>query len=281
MNTFKTGFLLTALTLLFVFVGSLIGGNSGMITAFIFALVMNFSMYWFSDKIVLAMYRAKPISETDDPELYKIVSKLCQNAILPMPKLYRISMNVPNAFATGRNPNHAAVCVTDAIVKLLSRDELTGVLAHELAHIKNRDTLIQTMTATITGAIYMLANMARWGAMFGGRDRENRGGAGLQLAVILIVSVLAPICAMLIQLAVSRSREYIADATGAKIANDSNGLANALLKLQEKSSIVHQEVNPTTAHLFIVNPLSAKGIAGLFSTHPPIQERVKRLREMK
>jgi heat shock protein HtpX len=280
MNTLKTTFLLTLLTLLFVFIGQMLGGNSGMIVALIFAAVMNLTTYWFSDKIVLAMYRAQPIKESDNPRLFNLVRRTATNANLPMPKVYIIPTQTPNAFATGRNPKHAAVAVTSGILKILDEDELEGVISHEMAHVRNRDILTGSIVATLAGAISMLAFMARWAAIFGGvggRDSEGRGGGGLGL---LIMAIVAPLAALLIQMAISRSREYAADQTGAEISHKPMSLANALKKLQYASRRIPLEANPSTAHLFIVNPLSGKGMASLFSTHPPVEERVARLENM-
>jgi heat shock protein HtpX len=279
MNALKTTFLLTLLTLLFVFIGRILGGNSGMIVALIFAAVMNLTTYWFSDKIVLAMYRAQPIKESDNPRLHGLVRRTATNANLPMPKVYIIPTHTPNAFATGRNPKHAAVAVTSGILKTLDEDELEGVISHEMAHIRNRDILTGSIVATLAGAISMLAFMARWAAIFGGyggRDSEGRGG-GIGL---LIMAIVAPLAALLIQMAISRSREYAADQTGAKISHKPLSLANALKKLQYASRRVPLEAKPSTAHLFIVNPLSGRGMANLFSTHPPVEERVARLQSM-
>ena len=279
MNTLKTTFLLTLLTLLFVFIGRMLGGNSGMIVALIFAAIMNLTTYWFSDKIVLGMYRAQPIGESDNPRLYNLVRRAATNATLPMPKVYIIPTQTPNAFATGRNPKHAAVAVTSGILRTLDEDELEGVISHEMAHIRNRDILTGSIVATLAGAISMLAFMARWAAIFGGfggRDSEGRGG-GLGL---LIMAIVAPLAALLIQMAISRSREYEADQTGAKISHKPLSLANALRKLQYASRRIPLEAKPSTAHLFIVNPLSGKGMASLFSTHPPVEERVARLEKI-
>jgi heat shock protein HtpX len=280
MNALKTAFLLTLLTLLFVFIGQLVGGKSGMIVALIFAAVMNLTTYWFSDKIVLAMYRAQPIKESDHPRLYSLVRQIATKAGLPMPKVYIIPTQTPNAFATGRNPKHAAVAVTAGILKILDEDELEGVISHEMAHVRNRDILTGSIVATVAGAISVLAYMAQWGAIlggYGGRDNEGRGGGGLGL---LIMAIVAPLAALLIQMAISRSREYSADQTGAKISHKPLSLANALRKLEYASRRMPLEANPSTAHLFIVNPLSGKGMAGLFSTHPPVEERVARLEKM-
>jgi heat shock protein HtpX len=279
MNALKTVFLMTLMTLLFIFVGQLAGGKQGMIIALIFAAVMNLGTYWFSDKIVLSMYRAKPVQEGDNARLYSIVRRASTNAHLPMPKVYVIPTDTPNAFATGRNPQHAAVAVTQGIMRILDEDELEGVLSHEMAHIKNRDILTGSIVATLAGAISMIAMMARWGAIFGGfggRDSENRGG-GLGL---LIMAIVAPLAALMIQMAISRSREYSADATGAENSHKPLALANALRKLEYASKRIPMEAKPSTAHLFIVNPLTGKGMSNLFSTHPPIQERVARLEKM-
>ena len=267
------------MTLLLIWVGSLIGGQQGMVYAFIFAGVMNFVSYWFSDKIVLMMYGAKEIKETDMPELYATVRRLTASASLPMPRLYFMDTPMPNAFATGRNPQHAAVAVTRGILDLLDEKELSGVIAHELSHVRNRDILISTVAATIAGAIFMLSRMAQFAAMFGGgsRDRDNNGG-GIGL---IAVAIIAPIAAMVIQMAISRSREFQADATGAKISGDPMALANALRKLsQGVKRNPGVDVNPTTAHMFIVNPFNGKSLLTLFSTHPPLEERIKRLEKL-
>ena len=283
MNVLKTGILLSILTVLLVFVGQLMGGTSGATTAFAFALLMNLGAYWFSDKIVLAMYRAKPLSEAEAPQVYRAVREIATRDRIPMPKLYWLPMKTPNAFATGRNPKHAAVAVTSGLLEVMSEEELKGVLAHELSHVKNRDTLVMSIAAAIAGAIAMLAHWARWGLMWGGGGRDRRNGNGaVQVVALLIIAVLAPLAAMLIQLAISRTREYGADETGARLTGNPQGLANALEKLD---AAVHAHplpnVNPATAHLFIVNPLSGDAIAKLFSTHPPIAERVRRLRTMR
>jgi len=280
MNYLKTGVLLIVLTLLFMWIGTLIGGQQGMIFAFIFAIVINFSAYWFSDRIVLSMYRAQEVTEPQAPELYSMVRELSSEANLPMPKLYMIPQNSPNAFATGRNPEHAAVCVTHGIMDMLNNDELKGVLAHELSHVKNRDVLIMTIAASVAGAIMMLANMARWAAIFGvgGRGRGRDGG---NMIALLAISILAPIAALIVQLAISRTREYAADNRAARLVRSSHGLANALKKLESASKHHKMKASPQTAHMFIVNPLSGNLMASLFSTHPPIRERVKRLQEIK
>lgn len=281
MNYIKTGLLLIVLTMLFVWIGGYFGGQIGATYAFIFALMMNLGAYWFSDKIVLRMYGAKEADQGEVPELYNIVNELVASSKLPMPKIYIAPQSSPNAFATGRNPRHAAVCVTQGILNLLNREELKGVLAHELSHIKNRDTLIMTVAATIAGAITMLATWARWAAIFGslgGRGGRSRGGNIFGYLFMLIV---APIAAMLIQLAISRSREYAADKRGAYIAKSPAGLANALLKLEKGARAYPMQANHTTAHLFIINPLRGQGLAALFSTHPPVQKRVELLQNMK
>lgn len=280
MNTLKTVVLLTFMTVLLVFVGGAIGGRSGMIMAFGLALVMNFVSYWFSDKIVLSMYGAQPVTEAQAPELYAMVRGLSQKAGLPMPKVYIIPDDTPNAFATGRNPEHGVVAVTQGIMRMLDREELEGVIAHELAHIKHRDILTGTIVATIAGAISMLAQMAHWALLFGGGSRRDDDEGGSPI-VALVMMIVAPIAAMLVQMAISRTREYEADAGGSKIAGNPYGLANALLKLERgKEAVPMHDPKPATAHMFIVNPLSGGGIMTLFSTHPPIAERVKRLREV-
>ncbi len=280
MNGMKTAALLAALTVLFVFIGSLLGGQQGMIIAFAFAVIMNFVSYWFSDKIVLRMYGAKEVSEAEAPSLVQLVRMNAQRAGLPMPRVYIIPSGSPNAFATGRNPQHAAVAVTEGILDLLTQDELEGVLSHELAHVKNRDILTSTIAATIAGAITMLAHMAQWGAMFGGygnRDDRNSGGG---LIGLLAMAILAPLAAMLIQMAISRSREYAADATGAQMCGKPLALASALRKLHTGTQRRPLEANPATAHMFIMNPLSGQSFATLFSTHPPIEERIARLEHL-
>lgn len=279
-NMLRTTFLLAALTVLVVWIGRILGGPQGMILAFGFAIVMNFGSYWFSDKIVLAMYRARPLSVNEAPELHRIVRELATNAGLPMPKICRIPNPTPNAFATGRNPRHAVVAVTDGLLQLLATDEIRGVLAHEMSHVKNRDILIGSIAATMAGAIMILANMAKWGAIFGGfRGDDDEGGGGI--IGTLVIAILAPIAAMMIQMAVSRSREYLADETGAKISHNPLSLASALEKLAVASHrIPMTNAQPATAHMFIVNPLTGKSMASLFSTHPPIEERIRRLRSL-
>ena len=276
----RTTVLLAVLTVLIIWIGGMIGGQSGMILAFILALVMNVGGYWFSDKIVLAAYRAQPIEEHENPQLYRIVRELAAQARLPMPRIYLIPQETPNAFATGRNPEHAVVAVTEGLMRILTPEEVKGVLAHELGHVKNRDILVSSIAATLAGAVMILANMAQWAAIFGGfrgSDNEDRGGGFLGLIVTI---VLAPIAATLIQLAISRSREYLADETGAELAHNPEGLARALEKLAVASERIPMDAGPSTAHLFIVNPLSGQSLAGLFSTHPPIEERIRRLRSM-
>ena len=280
MKTLKTAFLLTVLTLLFIAIGGLLGGRSGMIMAFTFALIMNFITYWFSDKIVLAMYRAKPVTEAEQPDLVRTVRHLAQLGDMPMPKVYIIPTQTPNAFATGRSPSHAAVAATEGILQMLEPEELTGVLAHELSHVKNRDILISTIAAAVAGAIYMLADMARWSMMWGGqRDRDRNNGA-LQLVLMMVIAVIAPIAAMLVQMAISRAREYQADESGARLCRKPLALASALKKIHMMATRQPMEANPATAHLFIVNPLSARGLTNLFSTHPPVERRVEILENL-
>ena len=281
MNRLKTTFLLTCLTLLLVAMGSAIGGQSGMFIAFFMAAAMNFFSYWYSDKIVLRMYGAQEVSEADQPQFYGMVRRLALQAGLPMPKVYIIPSDSPNAFATGRNPQNAAVAATAGIMRILSPEELEGVMAHELAHVQNRDTLISTLAATFAGAISMLGSMLQWAAIFGsGRsDEEGEGSGGLVGSIAL--AIIAPMAAMLIQMAVSRSREYLADERGAQICGRPLALAGALAKLQQASQFMPmQEAKPATAHLFIVNPLSGSSLVKLFSTHPPMEERIARLQAL-
>jgi heat shock protein HtpX len=274
-NTIRTGILLAGLTVLVMIIGNLLGGRQGTIIAFVFAVIMNFGSYWFSDKIVLRIYRAKPVSEAEAPQLHRLVRQLTQQAGLPMPKICVMPSESPNAFATGRDPNHAVVAVTQGILRLLSQDELKGVLAHELAHIKHRDILIGSIAATMAGAIMMIAYMARWAALFGGLgDRDDDGGGVIGL---IAMSILAPIAAMLIQMAISRSREYAADAAGASYAGNPYGLAKALQKISSASKQIPMQAQPSTAHMFISNPLSGKSLMNLFSTHPPMEKRVEKL----
>ncbi len=275
-NMLKTTLLLGGLTGLLMLIGAQFGGRSGMIFAFVFAMVMNFGSYWFSDRLVLAIYKAKPVTESDDPGLYSIVRSLSSRAGLPMPRVYRIPNPSPNAFATGRNPDHAVIAVTDGIRKLLTDEELSGVIGHELAHIGHRDILISSIAATLAGAIMMLAYMARWAMIFGrGGDEDNNPIA------LLAMAILAPLAAVIIQMAVSRSREYQADETGARIAGNPRSLASALEKLSMASRGVPMKANPSTSHMFIVKPFSGKSFMNLFSTHPPVEKRVARLRGMK
>ncbi len=278
-NIFKTGLLLAVLTAMLVLIGGALGGEQGMILAFFFAVAMNFFSYWFSDKIVLSMYGAQPIEESQAPMLYAMVRRLATRAQIPMPRVYLIPSDTPNAFATGRSPEHSAVAVTEGIMRILDQDELEGVLAHELSHVKNRDVLISTLAATLAGAITYLAHMAQWAAMFGGRRDDDEGGSN-PIAMIAM-AIVAPIAAMLVQMAVSRAREYQADATGARLAGRTWGLAKALEKLQMAQQVAPMNANPATAHLFIVNPLSGQALMNLFSTHPPLEQRVARLRAMK
>lgn len=279
-NAIKTGALLVGLTVLLVLIGDLLGGQQGMMIAFVIALGMNFFSYWFSDKIVLKLYRAREISQTEAPWLYDMVGRLVGSADLPMPKLYLIPSANPNAFATGRNPRHAAIAVTEGILRVLDREELEGVLAHELAHVRNRDILIGTVAATIAGAVMLLARMAQFAALFGGfggRDNDRGGG----ILGLLVTAFVAPIAALVIQMAISRSREYQADATGASIAHNAEGLARALERLQAAGRRApFREAQPATAHMFIVSPFSGGSLFKLFSTHPPLEERVRRLRSM-
>lgn len=279
-NTVKTTILLTVLTLLVVYAGRAMGGQAGMVMAFGMAVVMNVGAYWFSDKIVLAMYRAQSATEAEAPRLHEMVQSICEAAKIPMPKLFIIPQAAPNAFATGRNPSHAAVAVTKGILELLSYEELRAVLGHEIAHVINRDTLISTVAATLAGAISTLAHMARWAMIFGGghRDRDERDGGHPAAGLVMII--VAPIAAALIQFAISRAREYQADATGAKLSDDPLSLASALRKMDAYSKRIPMDANPSTAHLFIVNPLTADGFIHLFSTHPPIPKRIERLEKI-
>ncbi|MGH7390626.1 MAG: zinc metalloprotease HtpX [Candidatus Rokuibacteriota bacterium] len=278
-NVFKTAMLLAILTAMLVLIGGAIGGQQGMVIALVLAVAMNFFSYWFSDRIVLAMYGARPVDEAQAPGLYAMVRRLTTRAGIPMPRVYLIPNDTPNAFATGRNPQHAAIAVTEGIMRLLDEEELEGVLAHELAHVKNRDVLIGTIAATMAGAITYLAHMAQWAAMFGMRRGDDEGGSNPFAAILM--AVLAPIAALLVQMAVSRSREYHADATGARLAGKTWGLAKALEKLHLAQQVAPMAANPATAHLFIVNPLSGRALMNLFSTHPPMEERIVRLRAMR
>lgn len=278
MNTMKTFFLMAVLTVLLVTIGGAIGGEGGMLFALFFAGIMNFVSYWWSDKIVLKMYGAQELTPSDSPALFQMTQELTMRAGLPMPKLYLIPGDQPNAFATGRDPQHSAVAVTDGIMRLLSKDELRGVIAHELAHIKNRDILVGSVAATFAGAISYLANMAQWAMIFGGRHSDDeRGGNPIAAIVMMIV---APIAALLIQMAISRSREFLADETGAKMSGSPLSLANALRRLHASAQRIPMEATPATAHMFIVNPLQGGGFANLFSTHPPMEKRIARLEAM-
>jgi heat shock protein HtpX len=273
-NYLKTALLLGSLTGLLLLVGHLVGGESGVILAFVVAMAMNFGAYWFSDRIVLRMHNAKPVTEAEAPRLHSIVDRLVARAGMPKPKLYLLPQQAPNAFATGRNPAHGAVAVTQGLLQLMDEEEVEGVVAHELAHIQNRDILISTIAATVAGAISMLAFFARYAAIFGGGRDERNGGNALGL---LVAALVAPLAAMIIQLAVSRSREYAADATGARYAGHPQGLARALEKLGAYSKRIPMETSPAMNHMYIVMPLGGGGLARLFSTHPPIEERVRRL----
>ncbi len=278
MNGFKTVVLMTVMMVLFILVGNLIGGQSGMMVAFLISLVMNFGSYWFSDKIVLTMYHAKEVTREQYPQLFDSVENLSMKAELPMPKVYVMENPSPNAFATGRNPQHSAVAVTTGILNLLTRDELEGVISHELTHVKNRDILVGTIAATLVGTITFIARMAGWAAMFsGGRNERDRGNVFSDLALIII----APIAAMLIQMAISRSREFMADEGGAQISGEPLALASALNKLQQGNKLIPMtNAGTSSSHMFIVNPLSGKSLMKLFSTHPPIEERIARLQEI-
>ena len=280
-NWFKTTLLLGVMTALIVWIGNLFGGRQGMVLAFILAIGMNFFSFWFSDKIVLRMSRAKEVSPGELPALYNMVSRIAQSAQLPMPKVYIIPEEAANAFATGRNPDHAVIAVTKGLLKSMDEKELRGVIAHEMAHIKNRDILIGSIAATMAGAIMILATMARWTAFLGGGAGDDDEGGGLGTVGLIVMSMLAPLAAMLIQMAISRSREYHADATGAGFEDNPYGLANALEKLGAYSKRLPMQAAPSTAHMFIVNPLSAGSLMSLFSTHPPLEQRIARLRGRK
>ena len=281
-NSFKTAILLGALTGLILIIGQLFGGQQGLIIAFIFALIMNGGSYWFSDKIVLSLYRARELKYEDAPDIHMIVEKLSRQAEIPKPRIYLVPSQNPNAFATGRNPDHAVVAITEGILRLLNEEELQGVLSHELSHIKNRDILIGSIAATLAGVIMMLASFARWAAIFGGFGRDDEDGGGI--LGLIAMAILAPIAAMLIQFAISRSREYLADETGARLSKNPQGLARALEKLSLASKRIPLEAGPatarSTAHMFIVNPLSGKSLMGLFSTHPSTEDRIRRLSAM-
>ncbi len=282
LNTLKVGALLTLLTTLFVGVGYALGGTNWMLMAFAFAIVMNIGSYWYSDKIVLAMNGARPVDEREAPELFRLTRQLCERAGLPMPKLYVINDPQPNAFATGRNPQNAAVAVNSGLLSLLSRDEIEGVIAHELGHVKNRDTLTMTIVATIAGAITMLVHVAHFGAMFGGYGNSREGNRGSNPIVLIATIIFAPMAAMMIQLAVSRAREFEADAAAARLTGSPNGLISALSKLEKGAQLIpNQHASTQTAHLFIVNPLrGVGGMASLFMTHPPMEKRIAALQAL-
>lgn len=279
-NWFKTTILLGIMTALIVWIGRIFGGQQGMVLAFVLAMGMNFFSYWYSDRIVLKMYRAREVTPEQHPQLYGIVREIAEKAGMPVPGIYIIPEDSPNAFATGRNPEHAVVAVTKGLLNLMNRDEIVGVLSHEMAHVKNRDILIGSIAATMAGAVMILASMARWTAFLGGGSSDDEQG-GLGGIGLLVMSILAPLAAMIIQMAISRSREYHADATGAGFAGHPEGLARALEKLGAYSKRLPMQANPQTAHMFIVNPLSAGNLANLFSTHPPLEERIARLRGKK
>ncbi len=281
MNSLKTALLLGALTGLLMLIGGLFGGQGGVAIAFIFAVIMNMGAYWFSDRIILKMYKAREVSERHAPQLYDQVRNLALRAGLPLPRVYIIPEDAPNAFATGRNERHAVVAVTEGLLNILSKEELDGVIAHELAHIKNRDMLIGSIAATLAGAIVMLANMAQWAAIFGGASRDSDEEGGSSIIGLILMAILAPLAASIIQMAVSRSREYLADASGARFSGSPFGLAGALEKISRASQRIPLTANPSTAHMFIVNPLFGQSFSRLFSTHPPVEERVKRLRQMR
>jgi heat shock protein HtpX len=281
MNTTKTVVLMAGLTVLLVFLGGAFGGQQGMMIAFIIAFAMNMFSYWFSDKIVLRMYHAREVTQAEAPVLWGVTHNLAMKMNLPMPKVYLIPSEQPNAFATGRNPSHAAVAATEGILRMLTREELEGVMAHELGHVRNRDILIGTIAATIAGAISMMAHMAQWAMIFGGFGgrRDDDEGHGSLIGTLAMI-ILAPIAAALIQMAISRSREYQADATGARVCGNPLALANALRKLHAGAQRIPLDANPATAHMFIVSPLTGGGLMSLFSTHPPVEERIARLESM-
>lgn len=280
MNHVKTGLLLAGLTVLLVLLGRWLGGAQGMIIAFVVAIVMNVGSYWFSDKIVLSMYHAQPVSESQAPDLYRMVARLCERANLPMPQLYVIPDPTPNAFATGRDPKHAAVAVNEGLLRILDRDEVEGVIAHELAHVKNRDTLISTIAATFAGAITMLAHMAQYAAMFGGYGGDRRERDGGNAIALLAMAILAPFAAMILQLAISRSREFEADRVGGEMCGRPLSLASALSKLERGVQAHPMQAEPATAHMFIVNPLRGQAFASLFSTHPSTADRIAKLQDL-
>jgi len=280
MNNFKVFLLMGLLSVILVLIGNAVGGSSGAMLFFLISLAMNFFSYYYSDKVAIKMTGSQPVSEEEAPQLYAIVRQLSQRAGIPMPRIYITPSPQPNAFATGRNPSNSAIAVTEGLLQILNKEELAGVLAHEIAHIKNRDVLIGTVAATFAGAISMIANVIQWGAMFGMGRSDEEGGGGSLLGGLLL-AIIAPIAAMIIQMSISRSREYTADESGARVAGSARGLASALLKLQSAAQRIPMEVNPSASHLFIVHPLSGSSIANLFSTHPPIEDRVRRLNELR
>jgi heat shock protein HtpX len=277
MNSLKVVMLMVVMLALFAAVGYLIGGQGGMLIALVLAMGLNFFSYWFSDRLVLKMYRAREIKETDHPRLYAVVRRVAQKGMVPMPRVYIVPSKAPNAFATGRNPENAAVAATEGLLEMLNEDELEGVMAHEIAHVRNRDMLIGTVVATLAGAIGILASIARWGALFGGYSRDNDRGGGIGL---LVAAIIAPIMAILIQTAISRQREYKADSTSGEITGKPLALASALKKLHTAPVRLNLDQRPATAHMMIANPLSGRGMASLFSTHPPVEKRIKNLQDM-
>ncbi|WP_373498101.1 zinc metalloprotease HtpX [Desulfococcus sp.] len=277
-NQIRTTLLLAVMTGFIVWIGGLMGGRGGMVMALVFAAAMNFFSYWFSDRIVLSMYKAEEATPGQAPELHEMVRDLARKAGLPMPRIYVIPEEAPNAFATGRDPDHAVVAVTEGLLRLMDRQEIMGVLAHELGHVKNRDILIGSIASTMAGAVMLLANMARWSALFGGVRSDDEGGGGMGGIGLILTSILAPIAALLIQMAISRSREYLADETAARLAGGPDGLSRALEKLGAYSGRLALNARPETAHMFTVNPLSGSGLMSLFSTHPPLDVRIAKLR---
>ncbi len=277
MNSLKVFILMLALMFVFMWVGYMFGGRNGMIMAFVLACGMNFFSYWYSDKIVLKMYRAREISEREHPKLYRVVQRVTTQAMIPMPKVYIVPSKAPNAFATGRNVEHAAVAATEGMLEMLTEDELEGVMGHEIAHIMNKDMLIGTIAATFAGAIGILAAIARWGAIFGGYGRGSNRGGGIGL---LAAAIVAPLVAIIIQTAISRQREYKADAEGGRITGKYNSLASALAKLHKSPIRLNLDQRPATAHLMIANPLSGRGFSSLFSTHPPVEKRIENLHKL-
>lgn len=277
MNSLKVFILMLALMFVFMWVGYMFGGRNGMLMAFVLACGMNFFSYWYSDKIVLKMYRAREITEREHPKLYRVVQRVTTQAMIPMPKVYIVPSKAPNAFATGRNVEHAAVAATEGMLEMLTEDELEGVMGHEIAHIMNKDMLIGTIAATFAGAIGILAAIARWGAIFGGYGRGSNRGGGIGL---LAAAIVAPLVAIIIQTAISRQREYKADAEGGRITGKYNSLASALAKLHKSPIRLNLDQRPATAHLMIANPLSGRGFSSLFSTHPPVEKRIENLHKL-